>query len=351
MDKTLKDALAFRCDVEKLNQEIQKMREYWYEDNIRLFEQAVRESSEKRYDYSSALLEELLFRIQREKETPLYREDSHPHDGGSLDKITMLALYCKGQNYFSTRKYDGSFAYFHQAFEICEQIQGNKKFQAGLINNCGLIMFSTGCRNGSAKQVSDSLGAIQFALSLDPGNALYYNNLGHMFFQLNQYRDAEPFLRKAIALDDTLPVPHNNLGSTLFHLGQYPESEQEFRSALALDSRYPDPHNNLGNVLQVMEKYDEAESEYRDAIRLNPEFAHPHCFLGSLLRKTKRYAEAEKEFLEALRLAPNFTDAHFNYGNFLVERGRLDEARKEYNDTLKIDPNYVKASYMLSQIT
>ncbi|PKP56543.1 MAG: hypothetical protein CVT88_10080, partial [Candidatus Altiarchaeales archaeon HGW-Altiarchaeales-1] len=157
-------------------------------------------------------------------------------------------------------------------------------------------------------------------------DAREFLNRGNLFYNLNEFEEAEKEYRKAIRINPNYAGAHNNLGLLLQNLKRYKEAEKEYREAIRINPNLAGAHYNLGRLLQNLKRYEEAEKEYKEAIRINPNLADAHNNLGVLLQNLKRYEEAEKEYREAIRLNPDYAGAHNNLGVLLQNLKRYEEA-------------------------
>jgi cytochrome c-type biogenesis protein CcmH/NrfG len=73
------------------------------------------------------------------------------------------------------------------------------------------------------------------AIRLDPGNAVYHDDLGRALYDQERYEEAEDAQREAVRLNPENPVFLFNVGTDLHAQGQYAEAEAAFRKAIQLD--------------------------------------------------------------------------------------------------------------------
>ncbi len=176
-------------------------------------------------------------------------------------------------------------------------------------------------------------------------DAREFLNRGNLFYNLNEFEEAEKEYREAIRINPNYADAHNNLGNLFCHLKQYREAEKEYKEAIKINPNYAESHYHLGNLLFYrFHCYREAEKEYKEAIKINPYIAEAHNNLGNLFCHLKQYREAEKEYKEAIKINPNYAESHYHLGNLLFYRFHCyREAEKEYKEAIKINPNHAKA--------
>ena len=83
-------------------------------------------------------------------------------------------------------------------------------------------------------------------LLTNPDNFLANHLLGALEIQLQNYHNAENFIRKAIKLDPKSHSTFNNLGVVLRELNKHEESLDAYGKAVELKRDYAEGYNNLG---------------------------------------------------------------------------------------------------------
>jgi predicted O-linked N-acetylglucosamine transferase (SPINDLY family) len=155
--------------------------------------------------------------------------------------------------------------------------------------------------------------------------------------------EAVESLREAVALQPGQAMFHNNLGVGLKMIGRIEEAIGAVERAISLAPDYADAYSNLGNLLQIRGRPDDAIAACREALRLNPN--HPDAWnnLGNALQVRWKLEEAAAAYREALRLRPGMPETWNNLGNAVKSQGRLDEALDCYRRALALRPSYAEA--------
>ncbi len=99
--------------------------------------------------------------------------------------------------------------------------------------------------------------AVEFfskAISIDPGQKHYHNNLAAAYMRLNDYSKAEEQLKLSLLIDGNFATALANMSVTLFHLGRYKESYDYYRLAKKADSEYTEKRFNKKRVLSAVKK-------------------------------------------------------------------------------------------------
>ena len=148
-----------------------------------------------------------------------------------------------------------------------------------------------------------------------PGDADNWYNLGLAYTMLQQWKDAEPALRKAVELNPQGAAAHAMLGSALSHLGKGPEAINELETALSLDPSRTELQGNLGEAYFDAGQYDKAIETYKAALKAKPANPGPYYSqIGYAFVKKGETTEAIKWFERSTEAAPNDPNTFYNLG-------------------------------------
>ncbi len=190
-------------------------------------------------------------------------------------------------------------------------------------------------------KLEEAIAEYRQAIAVDPGFALAHANLGLALAKLGQIDEAAAAYRKAVKLDPTNAHYQNNLGFYVFYEhGRYAEAAAEYQRAIAVDPGFALAHANLGWAFAKLGQIDEAAAAYRKAVELDPTNAQYHNNnLGFyVFFEHGRYAEAAAEYQRAVAVDPGFALAHANLGSALAKLGQIDEAAAAYRKAVELDP-------------
>jgi hypothetical protein len=84
----------------------------------------------------------------------------------------------------------------------------------------------------------------EYALALDPGNTILWQNLGTIQRTNGSLGPAATAFKKAVAIDPINALAHYNLGAVYDAQGDYDNAIEEYRRALVLDPGLADPRKN-----------------------------------------------------------------------------------------------------------
>lgn len=146
--------------------------------------------------------------------------------------------------------------------------------------------------------------------------------------------EAISLLRMAITLNPGQPLYHNNLGELLRVQGLTDLAMLSQDEALRLNPNYAEAHSNRGNLLRQLKRGDEAVAEYRIALKLKPDFVDALNNLGAVLLDINDNAGAAEVLRRAVKLNPEVGMAQRNLGMALSALGDLKGAEAAYRASL-----------------
>ncbi len=132
-----------------------------------------------------------------------------------------------------------------------------------------------------------------------------YNDLGLMYMDKKDYKQAEIYLRKAIALEPRLSNAHNNLGIVLASTGREEESSVSYKKAIEINPNYANAYNNLGIYYTNTGKYPEAQAALEKAIQLDHNTYRQYQNLGALYRLKNNREKMIFYYKKAVELGSN----------------------------------------------
>lgn len=242
----------------------------------------------------------------------------------------------------------GAYAFYAEG-RIAEALQVANPFIASQKADVFLLNLAAVChqRLGNPEQ---AISCWHKALQINPNYADAYYNLGNLFNELKQFKEAEAPYRQALRIKPDYAEAYNNLGVILNEIKRFPEARAAYRKALRLKPDYPEAHNNLGVVLNTMQAFEEAEVAFRQAIILRPDYADPFKNLGILLSGRKRYEEALTTYQQMLRLQPDHVQVINNMGVILNTMHRHEEAEAAFRQALCLDPGFAETYNNLGNV-
>lgn len=214
-----------------------------------------------------------------------------------------------------------------------------------------------------------------FHLSLDtflrfvPADAVQlsptYNNIGSMYFRLDEYVKAAEYHQKALDVQLSSHNPNlnsiasysNNVGVVQLKQGKYQDAAKSFDRALKIlqqinqlnDPDLASTYDNLGDANLLQDKYDEALTYYSKALEIqrltqprNPQaLASFNNSIGNVYNKMHRYGDALVHFKRALECHQEYLPTtHPSFASLYNNIGSMYYRQEQYADAL---PCYLKS--------
>jgi tetratricopeptide (TPR) repeat protein len=116
--------------------------------------------------------------------------------------------------------------------------------------------------------VEEALRAYVMAIELDPQMSRAHLNLGKLYHDAKDFKQAEKHYRAAAAMCPDDAAPLFNLGVLMEDLSRPLEAARAYRQAIKADDRFADAHYNLGLVCEALGNKTEAVFHLRAARKL-----------------------------------------------------------------------------------
>lgn len=131
--------------------------------------------------------------------------------------------------------------------------------------------------------------------------AEHWFNLG-VELESTSVQEARRAYAMALEIDAHMPSAHLNLGRLYHDAKELKQAEAHYRAAGASAPQDPAPRFNLGVLMEDLHQPLAAIRAYREALRLDPAFADAHYNLGLLCEALGNKAEAVAHFRAARKL-------------------------------------------------
>jgi tetratricopeptide (TPR) repeat protein len=128
----------------------------------------------------------------------------------------------------------------------------------------GLDLEQTGA---PAEQVIEAYGK---AVQLDPNSAGALVNLGTIYFNAHQWKEAERYYTQAIEVDPDYALAHFDLANLCDERGSHALALEHYLTALRLSPSYADAHYNIALLYQSMKQPMKAVRHWLAYLKLDP---------------------------------------------------------------------------------
>lgn len=123
--------------------------------------------------------------------------------------------------------------------------------------------------DGDPERWESAVDAYERVVTIDPGYAAAWNNLGLLHHRMGHYERAGECYAKALGADESCCQASFNLGSLHEDLGDFPSSITWYRRALEMEPDYADAHFNLAGVLAKTGRNESAALHWRRYLELD----------------------------------------------------------------------------------
>ena len=114
------------------------------------------------------------------------------------------------------------------------------------------------------------IAAYNKASEIDPNSAGALVNLGTVYFNLRDFREAERYYRRALEVDPEYALAHFNLGNLYDERGDRQQALAHYVAALRIHPNYADAHYNLALLYQASGQPLKAVQHWKLYLKLDP---------------------------------------------------------------------------------
>jgi tetratricopeptide (TPR) repeat protein len=114
------------------------------------------------------------------------------------------------------------------------------------------------------------IAAYRKASEIDPTSAGALVNLGTLYFNAKDWKEAERYYRKAIEVDPDYALAHFNLGNLYDERGDRPAALEHYVAAIRIHPRYADAHYNVALLYQSMGQPLRAVRHWKAYLTMDP---------------------------------------------------------------------------------
>jgi len=187
----------------------------------------------------------------------------------------------------------------------------------------------SGCASTADKAKTVKIDGIDISETKANSAAGIYAELGLRYMQKGKYKLSVQKLRKAIELDPELPSAYLYLAELFYQLDEFEDAEANYRKAIEMDPGYSRAHNNFGAFLCGQKRYSESETQFLAAID-NPLYENSAATLenmGLCMYADGQYAKAEDYFKQALVEVPYLGRSLYALAKIHYDRGDTPAAK------------------------
>lgn len=192
-------------------------------------------------------------------------------------------------------------------------------------------------------RLNDAIECYRQAISINPGFAEAYLNLGFALHGQQLFEEAETYLKQAIQINPEMEDAYYLLGNIAQEQGDLESAIANFNKALELKPDFEIVYRNLCQCLLQSGKIEAARLTLEKAISVNPNSADFHFLLGNLFASAKEPVKAISCYRKVLSIQPENAEVHCLLGDIFSDSSHFDEAVASYRSALALQPGYADA--------
>jgi len=171
-----------------------------------------------------------------------------------------------------------------------------------LVSGFGILLVQLG-------KSDRGISILKEALKIYDRDPEVYNHLGIAYWQKGDWLSSRLAYERAISLDPHDALIFNNLATLYLTMAlksggkeELLQAEEIFKKAIAMDATLAAAHNGLGSVYKLSARLDEAISCWEKALELKPDYDYPLYNLGLAYLEKGEKARALDYFLRYLKI-------------------------------------------------
>lgn len=175
-------------------------------------------------------------------------------------------------------------------------------------------------------QLQEAEKHLTIASELDPTDAEILNDLAHIAFDRKDYVKSILLYRRAISLAPGEAKYYYNLGAVYQNVDRCSQALQNFNRAIDLDPTLADAYLASGLCHSKMKNQRDAVAIWQQADRLGLQSAEIAFYLGLASLDADQLSAAKAYFDKALRYAPQLPEPHNGLAALALRQGNLKRA-------------------------
>jgi Flp pilus assembly protein TadD len=201
----------------------------------------------------------------------------------------------------------------------------------------------------------ESLAEYTEAARLQKPSADDLKNVALAYVLLEDYEDAEKWMRRSIEMNDKDPDAWYGLGRILYTKQRFQAAANCFEWTLALDPKSVKAEDNLGLAYEGLNRTEDAIKAYRAALALESvskesSSEQPMLNLATILIHHGRTDEALPLLVKAALISPRDPKIREQLGHLYLQQGRLEEAQHEFEEAVVLSPDSSAFHFLLGQV-
>ncbi|MBN1697119.1 MAG: AAA family ATPase [Spirochaetales bacterium] len=183
------------------------------------------------------------------------------------------------------------------------------------------------------------------SLEIVQDDANTWNELGNVYFDMNDFSNAIEVYKKALSIDPKFYWAYYNIG--LATNRAFPDDEKKreesrgwFEKAIDVKKDYHPALNELGLYYLDRENYETAEKYFFLAIQAYRSYKYPYYNLATIYKEREQYEKAKEYLYKALQYSPDYVAALNNMGILYYRDEDYVTSLYYYTRAIEHDPLY-----------
>jgi predicted TPR repeat methyltransferase len=197
----------------------------------------------------------------------------------------------------------------------------------------------------------EAIALVKRSLTVMPGNAGAWNNLGNLYVEQQDVDGAIDAYRACLDIAPEFPEALNNIGTLMRARGDLDGAERHYRQALAIRPAFSEAINNLGTIQSLRGNYEVAADLFREAITLEPNFGDAYTNLGETFHRMGKAQDAAQCLWKSIAVNGSDRVARRILIYALLALGKRTEAIAVAREWIEDCPNDPDARHHLAAAT
>ena len=191
----------------------------------------------------------------------------------------------------------------------------------------------------------DSRDALNKAVSTSPGDTEALLKLSKLYLIVKDYKNCYITVRKLLELDNGNATAYFTRAIGLLEQGDTIHAVDDLKQAVDKNQEYYDAYVQLGELYAV-KKDPMAELYLKNALKLRPKSREALYMLGLHFQETGKYPQALATYQILAKADTSFREASYNQGYiYLVYLKDFSKAAQFFSESIQKDPGYYEAYF------
>lgn len=212
-------------------------------------------------------------------------------------------------------------------------------------------LFTETREHHGAGHFSEAVAGYEQLLAHEPGNAQFCYLLAMLYFEQDNFFQAQQWFSKTAKLAPEATPAHYNLGVIAFEQGKSEEAINCYEKAAALDPTDTDTLFNLALALKQAGRLSQAKEIYLRILELAPQESDTLYNLGVLSKDMGEHDQAIRYFEQTLKQQKDHLQALNNLGYLYHRQQQPHKAISTYKQLIAQNYNSSAAQHMLAALS